>query len=257
MFTALVVDDDEQMLVKLKERINDLGHECDTAGSVYEAEALLDNNDYDYFVFDVELPFRFGDAPSETTGYQFLNSVHGRFKNVPILAISGKEDKYEGLPSKSNYFGSTIFISKSAQKKDSITLEMAIQKYVVDPAMTTGLAETQTPSASIQWLTCEDNGKTVKWQSFAKDGNPRVYVLRTKAVRNAILCLILHHLRDGNFVTYDELKKAGGWMDDVFFTEKHCASKGPIRSHVRALRDVLGLVITYTDFGIEVTQPEK
>ena len=54
MFKALVVDDDEQILVQMKDRIHDLGHECDTAGSVYEAEALLDDNNYDYFILDIE-----------------------------------------------------------------------------------------------------------------------------------------------------------------------------------------------------------
>lgn len=258
MFKALVVDDDEQILVQMKDRIHDLGHECDTAGSVYEAEALLDDNNYDYFILDIELPFRYGDAPSDLTGYQFLNSVHGRFKGVPIFAISGKCDKYKGISSKSNYFGSTIFFEKSNRNQDSVTLEMAIQKYVVDPAKAAHKpAGPQNTSVSGLWLTCEDNGITTKWQSIAKNGNPRDYELKTKTSRNAILYCILHHLGDGNLVTNDELKKAGRWLDEAFFTKKHCASKGPLRSHVRALRDKLGLVIAYTELGIEVTQPEE
>ena len=32
---ALVVDDDEQILARMKDRVLDLGHECDAVGSVY------------------------------------------------------------------------------------------------------------------------------------------------------------------------------------------------------------------------------
>ena len=60
VFKALVVDDDEQTLISTQNRILDLGHECDAAGDVYQANSLIQANVYDYIVLDMELPFRYG-----------------------------------------------------------------------------------------------------------------------------------------------------------------------------------------------------
>ena len=84
---ALVVDDDEQILARMKDRVLDLGHECDAVGSVYEAEGLVQDNQYDYVVLDMELPLRYGDLPSPSVGNQFLNGLRSRFKTLPIFVV--------------------------------------------------------------------------------------------------------------------------------------------------------------------------
>ena len=246
---ARVVDDDEQILARMKDRVLDLGHECDAVGSVYEAEGLVQDNQYDYVVLDMELPLRYGDLPSPAVGNQFLNGLRSRFKTLPIFVVTGKEEKYTDLPKDAIFFGATAYFRKPVPTTGPLSLEAAIKKHVVDP-----LNEQET---SGKWLSCEDNGSTVKWKSVAKNGNPRFYQVKSGSIRATVLYRILQHIPDDPLVPHSELKKAGGWGSPEYFPKGKGASKGVIRGHVQALRKELGLVIAYSDFGIIVEQPES
>ena len=249
VFKALVVDDDEQTLISTQNRILELGHECDAAGDAYQANCLIQENVYDYIVLDMELPFRYGCAPSPDVGYQFLDSVRKRFPQLPVFVVTGKGDKYAELPSESIFYGATDYFLKPAPKTGLHTLEGSIRKHVVDPS--------SVPETSDKWLSCEDDGLFVIWKSVSKNGTIRSYRVKAQSIRCAILYYILQHVPDDPLVAHEELIKAGGWSRADYFPDKKGASKGVIRSQVQALRTKLGLVITYSKFGIEIAQPEN
>ena len=248
-FRALVVEDDELTLDSTKNRILDLGHECDGATDVYQANCLIRDNVYDYVILDMELPFRYGCEPSPDVGYQFLDTVRKRYPQLPVFVVTGKGDKYAELPSESIFYGATDYFLKPAPKTGLHTLEGSIKKFVTDPA--------GVPNTPQKWLSCEDEGKTVIWKSTAKNGKIRTYVLKTGSMRCSILYSILHHIPNDPVVTHEELMKVCDWSREMYYSNNRGIYKGPIRGHIRVLRKELGLGFTYTKFGIEVSQPEE
>ena len=246
---ALVVDDDEQILARMKDRVLDLGHECDAVGSVYEAEGLVQDNQYDYVVLDMELPLRYGDLPSPAVGNQFLNGLRSRFKTLPIFVVTGKEEKYMDLPKDAIFFGATAYFRKPVPTTGPFSLEAAIKKHVIDP-----LSALNVPD---KWLSCEHDGMFVIWTSVAQNGTIRSYRVKSHSIRCNILYSFLQHIPNDPLISHDDMRKIGGWSHDDYFHKDHGASKGVIRSHIQALRKELGLVLTYAKFGIEVAQPKN
>ena len=54
----------------------------------------------------------------------------------------------------------------------------------------------------------------------------------------------------------DIIRNSEFWTKETYYAKDGGAPRGPLRGHVNVLRSELGMEIEYTDFGINVTQPE-
>ena len=251
---ALIVDDDEAISASIQKRIQEnLGHQCDTANSIFQAKSLLRNTDYDYIILDMELPYQFGQMPDVGAGITFLGQLRDRYtsEELPIIVITGRLPDHETLPSDAIYEGATDFITKPLLWMGDHTLEDSIMKFVMHNKATV--------KQDSRWFSRESMGNMMMWKSIAKNGTERTYAVNPSGLRCAVLDCIYLKMTTEAIVTHKDLILAskGRWTDKSYYSKKHIASKGPIRSHIRALRENLGLDISYTPDGIKVEQPDK
>jgi CheY-like chemotaxis protein len=100
----LIVDDDELVLIALKELLKPHGYEIHTLTSGPEALTRLDREDFDLFVLDIMMP--------EMDGFELCRRIRAResFKETPIVFLTAKsrdEDRVQGLEA-----GANLFLSK-------------------------------------------------------------------------------------------------------------------------------------------------
>ncbi len=77
MTHALVIDDHDQILEIVREKLQSLDHTCDTASSQEEAEELLRRSTYDYILLDLAIPLRFRGKPDSQFGRNLLAKIRG------------------------------------------------------------------------------------------------------------------------------------------------------------------------------------
>ena len=252
--TALVVDDDEDICTSIQERIQDyFGHQCDTANSICQAKSLMQKNHYDYIILDMELPYQYGRLPDVGVGITFLGQLRERYSSeeLPIIVVTGRVPTHESLPSDAIYEGATDFLTKPLHMDGDHTLESSIMKFVT---------HNKTPMKNdTKWLFREPDGNMLIWKSVAKDGNVRTYPVNPSDLRCAVLDCIYMNMTTEAVVKHKDLIRAsrGRWTETSYYPNNCIASKGPIRSHIKVLRERLGLDISYTSDGIMVCQPIK
>jgi len=101
---VLIVDDDELILIALKELLKPQGYEVETVARGNEALAKLERESYDLLILDVIMP--------EMDGFELCRKIRGndRHKDTPIIFLTAKsreEDRQKGME-----VGATLFLSK-------------------------------------------------------------------------------------------------------------------------------------------------
>jgi CheY-like chemotaxis protein/DNA-binding MarR family transcriptional regulator len=112
--TALIVDDDQEILDLLEERLLSMGHECRKALSQTEAEEILNEHVFDYILLDLEIPNRFQGRADIVYGHNLLRKIrqtpgHSR---TPVLAITAHGLKSHHLCAETMKLGATDFVGK-------------------------------------------------------------------------------------------------------------------------------------------------
>ena len=131
---ALIIDDDELILEHIKDRLASMGHECDTALSQTEAEDLLKENLYDYFLLDLQIPVGFQTRPDKEYGKNLLLKIRSMpgHKDRPIIVITAfaETDSYR-LGVDIMKHGATDFVGKPFNEKNNLekAIREALEKY--------------------------------------------------------------------------------------------------------------------------------
>lgn len=100
----LVVDDDEMVLIALKELLRPRGYEVETVAGGKEALDKLAHNSYELLMLDVIMP--------EMDGFELCKRIREikEYSKTPIVFLTAKsaeEDKVRGLEA-----GANLFLSK-------------------------------------------------------------------------------------------------------------------------------------------------
>lgn len=97
----LIVDDDELVLIALRELLRSENYEVQTFSRGKEALKKIDQEDYDLILLDIVMP--------EMDGFELCKMIRtmDKFKNKPIVFLSAKnqeEDKKRGMEAGANLF---------------------------------------------------------------------------------------------------------------------------------------------------------
>lgn len=87
----LIVDDDEDLSMIMKDMYEDYGYEVTWASDCQKAYTLLEKNVYDMILLDINLP--------ETTGFEICREIR-KVSSVPIIFASARtseDDRLKGL----------------------------------------------------------------------------------------------------------------------------------------------------------------
>ena len=92
-FHVLVVDDNQNILDDVKDRLESLGHTCDLASSQAEAKNLLADNRYAYVLLGFEIPVKSGGRSRITNGENLLWTIRRTkgFEGIPIIVMTSQE----------------------------------------------------------------------------------------------------------------------------------------------------------------------
>ncbi len=78
----LIIDDDEELCMELKEILGDEGYEVHVAMDGFKATALIERDQYAVIILDLKLP--------KMNGYQVLETVKRRAPNLKVIVLSGR-----------------------------------------------------------------------------------------------------------------------------------------------------------------------
>jgi CheY-like chemotaxis protein/DNA-binding MarR family transcriptional regulator len=114
MTTALIVDDDQEILDLLEERLLSMGHQCRKAQSQTEAEEILNELVFDYILLDLEIPNRFQGRADIVYGHNLLRKIRQTpgHTRTPVLAITAHGLKSHHLCAETMKLGATDFVGK-------------------------------------------------------------------------------------------------------------------------------------------------
>jgi CheY-like chemotaxis protein len=98
---ALVIDDHEQILQIVGEKLESLDHTFDSASSQEEAEEFLRRQSYDYILLDLAIPLRFGGQADKQYGRNLLHKIRGPLGHpvttVIIMTANDLESYHVGV----------------------------------------------------------------------------------------------------------------------------------------------------------------
>ncbi|MBS3754504.1 MAG: response regulator [Desulfobacterales bacterium] len=85
----LLVDDEEEFVSTLAERLEIRGFESKAAYSGDQALSLIESNDYDVVVLDVKMP--------GMDGLEVMNHIKARRPEMPVILLTGHGSTKEGM----------------------------------------------------------------------------------------------------------------------------------------------------------------
>lgn len=141
---ALVIDDDPEIQAVVLDRLESLGHTCDTVGSQSEARDLIARGGHSYVLLDLEIPVSYGRPPRVPIGANMVQEIHATpdYEHVPIIVITGKGDMDVAIDVMKQ--GAVDFVTKPF-KESGQTLEKAIQEALDKAARTARISAAGKP----------------------------------------------------------------------------------------------------------------
>ena len=89
-FHALVVDDNQDILDDVKDRLESIGHSCDCASCQDRARELLEHHRYSYILLDLEIPVKYGRKSRIQTGQNLLSEIRKikGYEAIPVIVMT-------------------------------------------------------------------------------------------------------------------------------------------------------------------------
>lgn len=146
---ALVIDDDPEIQTVVRDRLESLGHTCETVGSQTEARELIGRGCYSYILLDLEIPVAYGRPPRIPIGKNMIQEIRSTpgCERVPILVITAHRQTEIAVDVMK--LGAVDFVTKPFQELGQ-TLEKsiieALEKAAREARIVTG-GKTQKTSA--------------------------------------------------------------------------------------------------------------
>jgi len=147
MVHALVVEDNEEVLDQVCERLDSLGHTCDTAETQDEARRLLSETRYAYVLLDLETPVRYGRLARLDNGKNLLREIRATngYAQTPVVVMTAHGHQSYRLSSEVlRLGGADDFLAKPFRDGDQV-----LEKAITDVLRSNGRSRTGTESQSI------------------------------------------------------------------------------------------------------------
>jgi len=97
--TALIVDDDPEILEDVRERLDAIGHGAVTASCMDDARGFLhEGHGLDYVLLDLEIPSRYGKPPLVQHGLNLLALANELDGDLPVVVMTAHGHDSSDLP---------------------------------------------------------------------------------------------------------------------------------------------------------------
>ncbi|MDO5560283.1 MAG: response regulator transcription factor [Oscillospiraceae bacterium] len=226
MSKILIVDDEANIRLVVKEYAEFEGYEVSEAENGMQAIEMAKNNDYDLIIMDVMMP--------KLDGYSACKEIK-KIKNVPVIMLSARGEEYDKL------FGFEIGVDDYVVKPFSPKELMARIKV----AMKRGAADTQTGTDHYKFEGLEINmaGREVYVDGKKVSMTPKEYDLLFFLVKNNNLAM-----------SRDKLLESV-WGYDFFGDDR------TVDTHIKMLRNSLGeyrkYIVTLRGMGYKFEAVQK
>jgi CheY-like chemotaxis protein len=96
---ALVVDDDQDILEDVQERLRGIQHGSVMVSCLDDARAKLEaGENFDYVLLDLEIPTRYGKPPMTQQGLNLLSFINQTQPNLPVVVMTAHGHDSSDLP---------------------------------------------------------------------------------------------------------------------------------------------------------------
>ena len=125
-FHALVVDDNQDVLDEVQDRLDSMGHTCEVAETQNDARRLLDQGRFSYGLFDLEIPVRFGSLTRIGNGKNLVREVRST-QGFPVIVMTAHGRGDHKLAVEVMKYGANDFVQKPFSESDP-PLERVIEE---------------------------------------------------------------------------------------------------------------------------------
>mgnify|MGYP000847775838 CR=1 FL=1 len=125
-FHALVVDDNQDVLEEVQDRLDSMGHTCEVAETQNDARRLLDQGRFSYGLFDLEIPVRFGSPTRIGNGKNLVREVRST-QGFPVIVMTAHGRGDHKLAVEVMKYGANDFVQKPFSESDP-PLERVIEE---------------------------------------------------------------------------------------------------------------------------------
>jgi CheY-like chemotaxis protein len=261
IYTALVVDDDEDICNAVTRRLNAINHKCDCAFDYSSAMDYFEAKKYDYIILDMELPIRAGGPVMVDTGLVALKTFRKKYgiDELPIIVFTSKLYVPGNAGSICNNcleHKANCIVEKAAFTSGNKTLETAIMN-----ALNQNVGDLKSSSSRTNdWFLRipSEDGNKMTWKTIARNGQEHFCTAGPGTIRGRLLDCIYRRLDKGNIVCdMDLILASKTWGEETYYSEDGNASRGPMKNHVSYFRTKLGMKITFVKNGIKIEQPDE
>ncbi|OGV39305.1 MAG: hypothetical protein A2020_11900 [Lentisphaerae bacterium GWF2_45_14] len=247
MTHALIVDDSQQIIEDLRDRLDSLGHSYDNAMSQLEALDLFSRNTYSYILLDLEIPFIYGKPSRIQNGKNTLESIRKseRGSSIPVIVITSHGlDSHKLVTEVMRCGGADDFMGKPFPNIGE-TLEQKIMDVLKQYP---GKEEVVPLSEKVE--TEAVNG--VKLLLEARDGkeywilnsSPPKLLYKASAGKRAKVMRVIYDFQHLDLIPHDYFLSQCGWKDHEYFLKdeqgNYNAMRGPMKNHLSEINKALG-----------------
>ncbi|MGE0443562.1 MAG: response regulator, partial [Gemmatimonadales bacterium] len=147
-YHALVIDDDPHIIEDLKDRLESMGHTCDTAGCQTTARERLEAGTYSYVLLDLQIPVRYGRKPMVQNGQNLLEEIRRKrgLEELPVIVMTAQGlDGHELAVEVMRDGGASDFVGKDKESNSFPSKGDTLEKRIKNVLIRSGRAR---PGAS-------------------------------------------------------------------------------------------------------------